>query len=188
MGRLIYEPENCAHSLLFRFSTTYLFLISYSDFLFLPTPSSQPPPHSATTLKNSANAPARRGIYKESNTNAIIIHVCSVNWQNKKIKTFIFLLRLCMSLDFGPTSCFLSPLSTFWPTYMNRGANLLSKEAGDVLLTVLQVTTAVQSGVGHQQESPLHLGSNRETEENPQKFQCGGVQRSGVTVQLWLGW
>lgn len=159
-------------------------LISFS---FQP-PHPNPPPHSATTLKNSANAPARRGIYKESNTNAIIIHVCSVNWQNKKIKTFIFLLRLYMSLDFGPTSCFLSPLSTFWPTYMNRGANLLSKEAGDVLLTVLQVTTAVQSGVGHQQESPLHLGSNRETEENPHKFQCGGVQRSGVTVQLWLGW
>lgn len=67
---------------------------------------------------------------------------------------------------------------------MKRGADLLSKEAGDVLLTVLQVTTAVQSGVGHQQESPLHLGSNRETEENPHKFYCDGVQRSGVTVQL----
>lgn len=70
------------------FAVQVFYNIFISDQLFwFPFPSN-PPPHSATTLKNSANAPARRGIYKESNTNAIIIHVCSVNWQNKKNKNF----------------------------------------------------------------------------------------------------
>lgn len=34
--------------------------------------------------------------------------------------------------------------------------HLLSEEFGDLLLTVVQVSAAVQGGIGHQQEPPLH--------------------------------